>query len=144
LCEIHLFIGLYILHMNTMHWKHVWHMDKCIGRWIMSLWFNECYDLNPGLMTNARGMERCGLKVQPGNHIHILGSARECEGMNPHTPKWAPILGVGILMDFRIFKEWFEGSKLIRLKSSWNINVKNEVALSIWKLTTKVMDERKV
>jgi len=21
-------------------------------------------------------------------------SARECEGMNPHTPKWAPILGV--------------------------------------------------
>jgi len=28
-------------------------------------------------------MKRCGPKVQPGSHIHILGSAKECEGMNP-------------------------------------------------------------
>jgi hypothetical protein len=39
-------------------------------------------------------MERCGLRVQPESHIHSLGSARECEGMNPHTPKWTPILGL--------------------------------------------------
>jgi hypothetical protein len=32
----------------------------------------------------------------------------KCEGMSPHTPKWAPTLGVGFLMDFQIFKEQFE------------------------------------
>jgi len=44
-------------------------------------------------------MERCGPKVQPKNHIYILESAKECEGMNPHTPKWIRILGIGILME---------------------------------------------
>jgi hypothetical protein len=26
------------------------------------------------------------------------------EGMGPHTPKWTPILGVGVLMESQIFK----------------------------------------
>jgi hypothetical protein len=38
--------------------------------------------------------------------------------MNPHTPKWIPTLGVGILMESRIFKKIFQGSKLIGLKNS--------------------------
>jgi hypothetical protein len=38
--------------------------------------------------------------------------------MNLDTPKWAPTLGVGVPMDFRIFKERLQGSKLIRLKTS--------------------------
>ncbi len=38
--------------------------------------------------------------------------------MNPHTLKWAPILGVGVLMDSRIFKEQFQGSKHIGWKIS--------------------------
>ncbi len=38
--------------------------------------------------------------------------------MNPHTPKWASTLGVGVPMDFRIFKGRLQGSKLIGLKSS--------------------------
>jgi hypothetical protein len=66
-------------------------------------------------MTKARGLERCRLKMQPKNHIHILGSVGECEGMNPHIPKWAPTLGVGVLMDSQIFRERFEGSKFIGL-----------------------------
>ncbi len=36
--------------------------------------------------------------------------------MNPHTPKWAPTLGIGVPMDFQIFREKFQGSKLIELK----------------------------
>jgi len=48
----------------------------------------------------ARGMERLKPKVQPRNHIHTLRNARECEGMNPHIPKWTPTLGVGVPMDF--------------------------------------------
>jgi len=37
--------------------------------------------------------------------------------MNPHTHKWAHILGVGVPMDSRIFKEQLQGSKPIGLKS---------------------------
>jgi hypothetical protein len=69
-----------------------------------------CHDPSLGFMTKTRGMERCGLKVQLGSHIHTLGSAGKCEGMNPCIPKWAPILEVGVLMDSQIFREWFEGS----------------------------------
>jgi hypothetical protein len=47
--------------------------------------------------------------------FHAPGSVGECEGMNPHTPKWAPTLGVGVPMDSRIFKKWLQGSKLIGL-----------------------------
>jgi hypothetical protein len=63
-------------------------------------------------------MERCGSKVQPMSHIQILESVKECEGMNPHTPKWIPTLGIGVPMDFQIFREEFEGLKLIGLKHS--------------------------
>jgi hypothetical protein len=53
-----------------------------------------------------------------------------CEGMNPHTPKWAPTLGVRVPIDFQTFKENVQGSKLIGLRSSfiplensWNVNI---------------------
>jgi hypothetical protein len=46
------------------------------------------------------------------------GSVGECEGMNPHTPKWTPTLGIKILVDSRIFKRWLQGSKLIGLNNS--------------------------
>jgi hypothetical protein len=39
LCKVHSIIGLYILHMNIMSWKHVWHTDKCVDGWNM----NECH-----------------------------------------------------------------------------------------------------
>jgi len=32
-------------------------------------------------------------------------SERKCEGMNPHTPKGASTLGVGILVDSQMFRE---------------------------------------
>ncbi len=50
--------------------------------------------------------------------FHALRSVGECEGMKPHTPKWAPTWGVGLLMDSQIFKEQLQGSKLIRSKIS--------------------------
>jgi hypothetical protein len=37
-----------------------------------------------------QGLAGCKLGVT----FHVLGSAKECEGMNLHTPKWIPILGV--------------------------------------------------
>jgi hypothetical protein len=50
--------------------------------------------------------------------FHVLGIVRKCEGMNPHIPNWAPTLGLGVPMDFRIFRGQFQGSKPIGLKSS--------------------------
>jgi hypothetical protein len=47
--------------------------------------------------------------MQLKSHIHTPKSAKECEGMSPHIPKWIRTLGVGVSMDFRIFKECFEG-----------------------------------
>jgi hypothetical protein len=38
--------------------------------------------------------------------------------MNPHAPKWALIFGVGFPMDSWIFREQFQGTKPIGLKSS--------------------------
>jgi hypothetical protein len=60
--------------------------------------FKNCHNLNFKLVTNKRvwkgkGMERCGPRMQ-------FGSVRECDGMNPHTSKWTPTLGVGIPMEF--------------------------------------------
>jgi hypothetical protein len=39
------------------------------------------------------------------------GSVGECEGMNCHIPKWTPILGIGVSMDYQTFREWLQGSK---------------------------------
>jgi len=33
------------------------------------------------------------------------GSERKCEGMNPHPPKGASTLGVGVPMDSQMFKK---------------------------------------
>jgi len=54
------------------------------------------------------------------SHLH----SQECEGMNPHTPKWTPTLGIGFHVESWIFKTIFQGSKLIGLKISlyhWKI-----------------------
>ncbi len=43
--EVFPFIGSYILHMNIMHWKHIWHTNKCVDGWNTNLWMNE-YHMN--------------------------------------------------------------------------------------------------
>jgi hypothetical protein len=43
--------------------------------------------------------------VRPESHICTPKSVRKCEKMNPHILKWTFILGVGVLMEFQIFKE---------------------------------------
>jgi hypothetical protein len=77
----------------------------------------ECCNLSLGLATKARAYEGVGQESSLGVTFHALESVRECEGMNPHTPKWAPILRVGVPMDSQIFRGRLQGSKLIGLKS---------------------------
>ncbi len=47
---------------------------------------------------------------------HALRSARECEGIDLHTPKAIPTLGVKVLVDFRMFKERLQELKPNGLK----------------------------
>jgi hypothetical protein len=57
-----------------------------------------CRNPSIWLATKARGLRGCGPKSRPGSHITCsqeCKESRECEGMNPHTPKWTPTLGVG-------------------------------------------------
>jgi hypothetical protein len=49
--------------------------------------------------TKARACKGVGQERSPGVTSHALGSVGECEGMNPHTPKGAPTLGIGVMMD---------------------------------------------
>jgi hypothetical protein len=41
----------------------------------------------PWAYDQGKGLQRCGPRVSLGVTFHALGSERECEGMNPHTPK---------------------------------------------------------
>jgi len=56
-------------------------------------------------MTKARACKVIGQKGTPGVTPHALESVGKCEGMNPHTPKGAFILGVRLMMDSQIFKK---------------------------------------
>jgi hypothetical protein len=50
-------------------------------------------------------------------HLHSRDYEGMCEGMNPHTLKWTPTLGVGIHMESQIFIERFQKLKLIGMKT---------------------------
>jgi hypothetical protein len=54
----------------------------------------RCHNPSLGLTTKARACKSAGQEGSPGVTSHAPGSAKECEGMNPHTPKGAPTLGV--------------------------------------------------
>jgi len=58
----------------------------------------NCCNPSLGLATKARACKVIGQEKKPG-------SERKCEGMNPHTPKGASTLGVGVQLDSRMFKD---------------------------------------
>jgi hypothetical protein len=75
----------------------------------------KCHNPNLGFATKARACKVVGQQGSSGVTSHVPGSAKECEGMNPHTP----ILGVRIPMDSQIAgvkTHWIE-KLFISLKS---------------------------
>jgi hypothetical protein len=48
---------------------------------------------NLGLVTKAKGCKVAGQKGKLGVMQHVPGSAREFEGIDPHTPKGTPTFG---------------------------------------------------
>ncbi len=77
-----------------------------------------CRNPNLGLATKAKACKSAGQKGSLRITFHIRGMAKECEKMNPHTPKGIPTLGVGVLVDSRIFRELLQGLELIGLRHS--------------------------
>ncbi len=72
---------------------------------------------NLRLMTKARACNDVSQKGTAGVTSHVPKSVRECEGMNFHTLKWAPTLGVEVPMDSWIFRKRLQGLKPIGSKS---------------------------
>ncbi len=58
-----------------------------------------CCNLNLGLATKARACKSAGQEGSQGVTFQAPRSAKECDGMNPHTPKGTPTSGVGVPVD---------------------------------------------
>ncbi len=64
--------------------------------WPTPYHFKMCHNPSLGLATKARGLQGCGPRGRSEIHSTCSRECKECEGMNPHTPKWTPMLGVGV------------------------------------------------
>ncbi len=53
----------------------------------------------------AKTLQGCGPRGSWGVTSYTPRSVRKCEGVNTHTPKATPILGDGVLVDSRNFRE---------------------------------------
>jgi hypothetical protein len=85
---------------------------------IFKMNYLTCYNPNLGLVTKAKACKGGSQEWTPGIIFHAPGNVGERKGMNPHTPKWTSTLGVGILMNFQIFRGQLQRSKIIGLKNS--------------------------
>jgi hypothetical protein len=98
-------------------------------RWKINFPYDICRNPSLGLMTKARACKVVGQEGSPRVTSRAPGSAKEWEGMNLHTPKWIPIVKVGVsneLPNFqrvitRVKTHWFE-EFFISLESYWNLN----------------------
>jgi hypothetical protein len=68
-------------------------------------YYASCRNLSLGLMIKARVCKNASQEGSLRITFHAPRSAKECEGMNPHTPKGTPTLGIGVPVDSRIFRE---------------------------------------
>ncbi len=81
--------------------KYFTNLDKTIG-FVVS---TTIIIATLALGSQPRACKGASQERSSGVEFHALESIGECEGMNPHTPKGAPTLGVGVLVDFWIFRK---------------------------------------
>jgi hypothetical protein len=88
-----------------------------------------CRNPSLGFVTKTRACKVAGQEGTSRIMLHAPGSAREYEGIDPHTPKGTPTLGIGVLVDSRMFKaivgvktQWIK-ELFISLESYWNLDV---------------------
>jgi hypothetical protein len=97
-----------------------------------------------------QGVTRLWAKWETWEHSTCSRECKECEGMNPHTPKWTPMLGVGVPKGLPNLQSAIAGVKspclkkvFISLKRSWSVDVQNGLAWAIWTSVKQVMGKRK-
>jgi hypothetical protein len=96
----HFFFVLF--HFETHIWvsQGVWEHVKIITQKNLvfqisfPLYVTSCHSPNLGLTTKAKACKVANQEGSLGITSHVPRSAKECKGMNPHTPKWTPILGI--------------------------------------------------
>jgi hypothetical protein len=64
-----------------------------------------CRNPNLGFATKARVCKVAGQEGSLGVMPDAPGSARKCEGIDPHIPKGTPTLGIGVSMDSQMFRK---------------------------------------
>jgi hypothetical protein len=67
---------------------------------------DNCRNLSFGLVTKAMACEGVGQEWSSRVTFHALRTVGEwgTKPPHPHTPKWTPILGIGVSMDFQTFR----------------------------------------
>ncbi len=93
-----------------------------LREWLYQLRNFLCCNLSLGLATKARACEGAGQEWSLGVTFHVPKSVGECEGMNPHTPKWAPTLGIGVPMESR----WSPNG--VPMESQWSLELQREIS----------------
>jgi hypothetical protein len=89
------FISLSLFHSSSITRTYVYIIMTCVIQ-PMSLRFNtslvpmplKCCNPSLGLVTKAWACKGAVQKRSPRVTSHVLESVGECEGMNPHIPKW--------------------------------------------------------
>jgi hypothetical protein len=93
--------------------------------WLKSLSSNNIFVVTLTYAHNQRkGLQGCELRERLGSHLTCSWECKECEGMNPHTPKWTPIVGVGIPNGLPNLQSAIVGVKTHRLEKFF-ISLKN-------------------
>jgi hypothetical protein len=131
-----------------------------------------CHNPSLGLAIKAGACKGASQEWSPGVPFHAPRNVGECERMNPHTPNWAPILGVGVAtllwksVRMRLtLPKWGLGSPpglpkfqsliarvktprigafFILLESYQSLDVENGLTWAIWIFTAQVMARIKV
>jgi hypothetical protein len=97
--------SLQLVNSFKIQWNHLAYRDTFCCNVKNKFLYYTCHNLSLRLATKARANKSPGQKGSLEVTFHAPGSAKECEGMNPHTPKGIPTLRVGFPVDFWIFRE---------------------------------------
>jgi len=102
--QVHGFPLVSFVHINPSNNRGI--VDNCnVATLTLGLWPRQ-------------GLAKVWAKNEAQDSHFMLSGVWEGDKMNLHTPKWAFTLGIKVLMETQIFKEWFQGSKPNGLKIS--------------------------
>jgi len=79
-------------------------------------WMHACHNPSLGLVIKARACEDASQKWSPIVTFHAPESARKCEGMNLHTPKWAPLWELESQWTLKFSEGNYKGQNLLDWK----------------------------